>query len=366
MLDLRNDKFIELDSAIELHPESVYSFIDPITGKKLVAKFIAIYDDPDDAILLNEYKKLFLLSAEPEIGTVYYLASGKIKNDTRSCYVMDFIEGETIHDLIEKNEFLSYETISSITAQLASGMDKSHNFEIAHGDLHSKNVIIGEYGYVKIIDYLSHAVNFTFFSRKDLEDFKEIVNRLCNKVYTYETSSAEVLRKLCLSTETFKDLLWKIEKLNDVLFDYSFIDDEGKKIASVVIAQLPNHLLVSMVRNEADHEIEITAEVEITEEESRMAEQHLTKKVRYLDTRVGRIELYVGEKITQKLHQLKQIGLLDWSYQIVNKGERFLGPYFLDYQINLTPKLFRWKKVNSIAEFLPTSDEDDLTKLLLR
>jgi len=108
MFDHRKIKKIDLDDSICLKYQNTYQINDSITGKKLVAKLIAYYNDKDDIYLITEFRKLALLSSEPEIGTVYYLATAIIKGEEKSCYLMDFMDGYTLEEFLAKNEHLSF------------------------------------------------------------------------------------------------------------------------------------------------------------------------------------------------------------------------------------------------------------------
>ena len=140
MYDFRQTKIFQLDNVECLKEETTYKFKDESTGKKLIAKFISYYDDSDDVYLLTEFKKLALLSGEPEIATVYYLATGKTSTSTKSCYIMDFIEGQSLQNFLDNREYIIYEVLLDLTLQLASGIEKAHNFEIFHSDLHNENI----------------------------------------------------------------------------------------------------------------------------------------------------------------------------------------------------------------------------------
>ncbi len=66
--------------------------------------------------------------------------------------VMDYYEGETLHDKISK-EPLSIEDAVSYTIQIAAGLDAAHDREIIHRDIKPANIFITNEGMVKILDF---------------------------------------------------------------------------------------------------------------------------------------------------------------------------------------------------------------------
>lgn len=75
-----------------------------------------------------------------------------ISNEECDCVVMELIKGETLRSLLRRTR-LSRETARTIGEGLIAGIRTLHGAGLAHGDLHSENVMCGD-GTVKVIDVL--------------------------------------------------------------------------------------------------------------------------------------------------------------------------------------------------------------------
>jgi len=370
MIDLRKSRELDLSKAKCLKEKTTFQFKDEISGKNLIAKFIGYYDDTNDEYLLGEFKKIFLLSGEPEIGTIYYLASAKIDGELKNCYVMDFIQGKTISQILGEHEKLHFEFIVDIIKQLASGLEKSHNYEIFHGDLHEANIIVDDLGFVKIIDYAFWGEKIDFIKNVayDIECFNSIVRELEKKCPAHELARLGIITKLCSNIKSFKDLKKNINLIEEVAFDYNLLDDTGKSIVAAIIQELPFEINLSMVLQETDIDIPANPEFDQTEDEKRFMEAENSPKgvkIKYSDQRQFRIDEYINGVFLMKLHQLKQASLIDWKVWASNSGDKFVGPYKYNYQFSLTPKILKWKKINEIVPFLKNEDALSLTEQLI-
>lgn len=232
MIDLRKDKILDLTAAKCLKDEATYLFIDTVTNKQLIAKFIAYYNDEKDKYLIIEFKKIALLSAEPEIATVYFLISGDYGAGAKSCYVMDFIEGQTLKSFIENSESIDSNPACEILQQLASGMEKAHHYEISHGDLHEENIMINNFGYVKIIDFLwwDFKLSFEHNSKEDIKSFNLVADAIAKKIYGSEKDKFEHIHKFVSKIGFFKNAAKNIAVLNQISNDLALIDEHSEQI----------------------------------------------------------------------------------------------------------------------------------------
>lgn len=371
MIDLRKTKELDLLNSICLKENTTFQFKDEISGKNLIAKFIGYYNDENDEYLLGEFKKLFLLSAEPEIGTIYYLASAKIEGSLKSCYVMDFVQGKTISNILEENEKLNFDIIIDIIKQLASGLEKSHNYEISHGDLHEGNIIVDDLGYLKIIDFAfwGEKIDFKKNVVNDIICFNEIISKFSEKCFEYDQVRFNIIINHCSKINSFKNLRKNINYLEEVIFDYNLLDFTGKSIITAIVNTIPFEFNLSMVLIEMDIEIPANPLFEQTDEEKRFMDTvnspSIIKKLKFHDQRIERINEHINNNFIVKLHQLKQATLIDWKVWVTNSGEKFLGPYKYNYQISLTPKILKWKRLNEVIPFLENENILTLTELLV-
>lgn len=366
MYDFRETKIIKLDTAECLKYQTTYKFNDEATGKKLIAKFISQYDDSEDIYLLSEFKKLALLSGEPEIATVYFLATGNIANVNKSCYIMDFIEGQTLQNFLDKREYLIYEVLLDLTLQLASGMEKAHNFEIFHNDLHNENILINDFGYLKIIDFLWYNYNQpkTTSQNKDIEDFKRIITEFNLKCRESDRKRFEIIYNYCQTIKTFKGLKKEIEMLDEISFEVSLIYVKPLNVLS--------SLFELTTLNELHMAIESKNQVipndfipKLTEkEEGYIKNIDKGMKIQYLDTRITIVEENLKNHFSPKLFSLKQVGLIDWHLWITNEGKTFEGPYKYNFRIWFTSKFLKWKKIHELLPFVAESNKQ-LEEILL-
>lgn len=180
MIDFRGQKQIDLNNAVCLREKSTFKYVDSVTHKNLVSKFLVNYPDENDEILISEFKKLVTLSGEPEIASVYFLADGVIGSNTQSCYIMEFVDGKNLNEFLDARPTIIYEVAYNLISQLASALEKAHRYEIYHNDLNSENIIITPSGYIKLIDFGWWDIKSKDEkeSETDLKCFKERVKEI--------------------------------------------------------------------------------------------------------------------------------------------------------------------------------------------
>jgi hypothetical protein len=367
MYDLRKYKTIDLNDSACLKDETTYQFQDKLTGKKLIAKLISYYADDSDDYLIAEFRKLALLSGEPEIATVYFLADTQLSGKSKSCYIMDFVDGYTLQEFLDKREYINYELIINLIIQIAAGLEKAHNFEISHGDLHNGNIMINKYGYVKLIDFLWYdfKLSFDINLAVDLDDFKRIINELNNKVKPEDKNRFSIILSHCNSISNLKGLTKEIQLLDEISFELSFLDSKSKATLAKLFEYVTENDLDRILKIE-DDEIPDKLLSEITEQENGYI-NNITKssglKLKYLDSRIERINANVFTTVAMKLSKLKQIGLIEWDSKVINNGQLFIGPYIANIFITFNSKFFAWKRINDLLPFVDSLNcELDLLK----
>jgi len=363
MYDLRKIKILNLENSSCLKEDTTYKFKDSVTGKDLIAKFISYYDDSNDNYLITEFKKLALLSGEPEIATVYYLASGKISNEIRSCYVMDFIEGNTLQSFLDNRDSIIYEVAIDIIMQLASGIEKAHNYEIYHSDLHNDNIIINGYGYLKIIDFLWWDVNLSkeINLNKDLSDFKKIVNQFYEKCSFKDKSRFKFVLDYCLRIDSFKGLKKELQLIDEMSFDLALLNNKSNKLLFNLFKITKDDHNLNTILRVTDCKIPITLIPELTESEKSYLEQNRSNNaqlLKYSDSRIQKVDRNLNNSLEQIFHSLKQTNLIEWKHWITNEGEKFVGPYKLNFDIIFTSKFLRWKRTNELMELIQSEIVD--------
>lgn len=369
MYDLRNIKLLDLEKSECLKEDTTYKFKDSVTGKKLIAKFISYYDDNDDNYLITEFRKLALLSGEPEIATVYYLADGKTTKEVKSCYIMEYIDGSTLREFLNSRSSIIYEVASDLIMQLSSGLEKAHNYEIYHSDLHNENIIIDKFGYLKLIDFLWWDYNLPKKTNleKDLTDFKDIANQLFEKCKEKDKLRFSYIHKYCSNINTFKGLKKEIELIDELSFDLTLLDQESIKILSKLFQLTGDDYKINKILRITEGEIPKALIPELTEKEKFYIDkiEEGKSKLKYLDTRISKINDNLKFKIDTKLHSLKHSNLINWKMWVTNIGLDFKGPYQLNYDLSFTSKFFKWKKTNDYIQLIDI-ETTDIEELIIR
>ncbi len=366
IFDLRKVKVVELDDSTCLKEDATYQFQDELTGRKLIAKFISHYADEEDEYLIREFKKLISLSGEPEIGTVHFLATGSIKGATRSCYVMNYIEGETLGTFLAKNEKLNHDTVVDIVAQIAAGIEKAHHYEVFHSDLHEENVIIDSMGFVKIIDFawFDYKMQATFNFKQDLDAFHKIVEALFSKCDLPDS----LVKKICLTAENFKGLRQKILQTSELAFDWDKIPEDSKIIISRMIRGWDVKRMYNSLIGENNKAIDakFIPPLDKNEEKNNSTASSLFPM---LDAnRRMKIERLLLSKFNETLGPLKQAGLISgWEVAVVGVGATHDGPYYANYRITPSAKFYRWIRKLMGFDFLITGNgKEDIFTLITK
>jgi hypothetical protein len=369
MYDFRNEKIISLDNAECLKSETTYKFKDEITGKLLIAKLISNYDDSTDEYLVREFKKLAILSDEPEIAQVHYLAKASISNQIKSCYIMDFVSGNTLEDFLTKRDSLIYEVSFDILVQIASALDKTHFHDICHSDLHNENIIINSNGYVKLIDFLwgdfkmPHEDNI----KSDIENFKRIVKELYSKCCGFDKERFKLIVDYCHNINTLNGLKKELILIDQLSFEVCLIEKQPLSILSILfqITKDDYSLKKELKGSEIDIPNNLIPELTEKEEEYKAKnELNLPNRLKYSDSRLEAIEGNLIATFDLKLFQLVQANLINWTLHVKNNGQDFVGPYLLYFTISPTSKFFHWKKCNEVIKLLKDSDKDLIDSLL--
>jgi len=67
--------------------------------------------------------------------------------------VMEYVEGETLQEILHKNRQLSLDKYINISSQICEGLEKAHQAGIVHRDIKPANIIIDKDNRVKILDF---------------------------------------------------------------------------------------------------------------------------------------------------------------------------------------------------------------------
>ncbi|MDZ4723290.1 MAG: serine/threonine-protein kinase [candidate division Zixibacteria bacterium] len=133
----------------------VYKGIDPAINRPVALKTIRL-DFVNDPAEMAELKERLYREAQaagklshPNIVTIYDVGSeGQLQ------YIaMEFLQGQTLEDLIKKKTKFNYRIIAQIISQICNALDYAHDKGIVHRDIKPANIMILKDYSVKVMDY---------------------------------------------------------------------------------------------------------------------------------------------------------------------------------------------------------------------
>jgi len=133
----------------------VYKGIDPAINRPVALKTIRLdfVNDPQEEAELKERLHREAQAAgklsHPNIVTIYDVGSeGHLQ------YIaMEYLEGQTLEDLIKKKVKFNYRIIAQIIIQICAALEYAHGMGIVHRDIKPANIMILKDYRVKVMDY---------------------------------------------------------------------------------------------------------------------------------------------------------------------------------------------------------------------
>ncbi len=111
----------------------------------------ALASEDDRARFYREARAAAALN-HPNIAHVYEIDESEVDGESRPFIAMEYIDGETLADRIEKGPLPLKDAIS-LAAQVAKGLKAAHEKDIVHRDVKSGNVMLTSAGVPKILDF---------------------------------------------------------------------------------------------------------------------------------------------------------------------------------------------------------------------
>jgi serine/threonine protein kinase/WD40 repeat protein len=125
----------------------VFLVRDTVLGRRAALKLIEPGPAGPDAQLLNEARAMAHFN-HPNIVTIF----GVGNFDSRAYIAMEYVEGETLRERMQKQQLSSKEALRLALA-VASALEEAHGRGIVHSDLKPENVIIGRDGRLRVLDF---------------------------------------------------------------------------------------------------------------------------------------------------------------------------------------------------------------------
>jgi eukaryotic-like serine/threonine-protein kinase len=129
---------------------TVYKAIDETLDREVAIKVLNA--DLGDSDLLKRFRAEAVTLARlnhPGIATLYEL----YRNDNDLLMVMEFVRGETVHELSERLGALAAPQAAHLAMQVLDALSHAHRAGVVHRDLKPANLMVTEMGIVKVMDF---------------------------------------------------------------------------------------------------------------------------------------------------------------------------------------------------------------------
>ena len=155
-----NDRYEIIKTIGEGGMANVYLANDTILDRKVAIKVLR-GDLSNDEKFIRRFKREALSVSNlshPNIVEVYDVG----EEDGNYYIVMEYIEGKTLKQLLQKRGALTLNEVIDIMTQLTDGLAHAHEAYIIHRDIKPQNIMIEDNGLVKITDFgIAMALNST-------------------------------------------------------------------------------------------------------------------------------------------------------------------------------------------------------------
>ena len=121
---------------------------------RLVAVKVLKKEFTDNTDISQKFKKEATAIANlSDMNIVNVLDVGHEENENMDYFVMEFVDGKTLKDIIISNGKIGWSTAVAISIQVAKALDCAHRNGIIHRDVKPQNILITEHGDVKVTDF---------------------------------------------------------------------------------------------------------------------------------------------------------------------------------------------------------------------
>ena len=159
-----NDRYEIIKTIGEGGMANVYLANDTILDRKVAIKVLRGDLSKDEKFIRRFQREALSVSnlSHPNIVEVYDVG----EEDGQYYIVMEYIEGKTLKQLLNKRGALTLPEVIDIMTQLTDGIAHAHESYIIHRDIKPQNIMILDNGTIKITDFgISVATNSTQFTQ---------------------------------------------------------------------------------------------------------------------------------------------------------------------------------------------------------
>ena len=155
-----NDRYEIIKTIGEGGMANVYLANDTILERKVAIKVLRGDLSSDEKFIRRFKREALSVSnlSHPNIVEVYDVG----EEDGNYYIVMEYIEGKTLKQLLQKRGALTLTEVIDIMTQLTDGLSHAHEAYIIHRDIKPQNIMIEDNGLIKITDFgIAMALNNT-------------------------------------------------------------------------------------------------------------------------------------------------------------------------------------------------------------
>lgn len=129
----------------------VYKGFEPSLNRKVAIKCLAkhLLDDDDLVERFTREAKATAALNDPNVIQIYYIG----KEDGQPFFAMEYIEGQSLDDVLKGGNCLSVPHAKNILKQACMGLAAAHKIDLVHRDIKPANIMITTNGTLKIVDF---------------------------------------------------------------------------------------------------------------------------------------------------------------------------------------------------------------------
>lgn len=131
----------------------VYKAVDTVLNRMVTVKILQEQFASNQQFVIRfrkEAQAVAALSSHPNIVNVFDVGCSE---DGDHYLIMEYVEGETLKEVINKNGSLSVKESLDYTNQILAGLSHAHSYGVIHRDIKPQNIIITHGNQVKIMDF---------------------------------------------------------------------------------------------------------------------------------------------------------------------------------------------------------------------